>query len=173
VETVTQTTAAVTSEIHFSVTLESVEEGARWLSLANQARKINFTRSGGFAGISLSTNIDAAEEPEKVRQIATELASLHPSAPSAEVYDRFVYTFAVVDENNNSREYVVPEGSLPASLHPVVNDLVQQAMRGGRNEESLTPLSIQGFVELWDVFSLVKSASSSSARPGFWALRRS
>jgi hypothetical protein len=101
--------------------------------MANQASRINFTRSGGFAGITLSVDVDAAKEPEKLRYITNELSNLKPTAPSAKMYDRFVYTFVVIYENNNRREYVVPEDSLPAALHPVVNDLVQRARRGGRN----------------------------------------
>jgi hypothetical protein len=93
-----------------------------------QARRIRFTRSGGFAGITLTAVLDGAREAAAVDHLVSGLANLPPAAASPQGHDRFVYSFTVEDTRGGSRDYVVPEEALPASLHPVVHDLVQRAM---------------------------------------------
>lgn len=93
--------------------------------MANQARLIKVTRSGGFAGISRTAIVDGKKEPDTINHLTTELAKLGPSGPG--VPDGFTYQFTVVDESGGSREYVVLEHELPQSLHPLVDDLVQRA----------------------------------------------
>jgi hypothetical protein len=97
--------------------------------MANQARLIKVTRSGGFAGISRTAVVDGAREPDTVNHLVTELARLGPPGPS--VPDGFMYQFTVVDETGNSREYVAPEHELSPSLRPLVDDLIQRATPGG------------------------------------------
>jgi|SRR5215467_7358837 len=97
--------------------------------MTNQARLIKVTRSGGFAGISRTGVVDRAQEPDKVKQLATELAKLGPPGPG--VPDGFMYQFTVEDETGASREYVVPEQELPPSMHSLVNETIQRAGPGG------------------------------------------
>lgn len=97
--------------------------------MANQARLIKVTRSGGFAGVSRTAVASRALEPDTVQQLVVELAKLGPPGPG--VPDGFIYQFTVVDDTGASREYVVPEHELAPSLHSLVSDLIQRAAPGG------------------------------------------
>ena len=93
--------------------------------MANQARLIKVTRSGGFAGISRTTVVDGVRERNTVNRLTTELAKLKPPGPN--IPDGFTYQFTVVDETGDSHEYIVPEHELSQSLRSLVDELVQRA----------------------------------------------
>jgi hypothetical protein len=83
---------------------------------AEQARKIAVRRSGGYAGVTRSGELDLDADPQgpEVRQLLIQ-ADLDRLTTSDPVPDRFIYTVALGDW-----ELVVPEQDLTPELHRVV-----------------------------------------------------
>ena len=95
---------------------------------------IDFTRSGGFAGIRLSCSMDTNDLPSEQ---AAELAELIGSAaffdlparliPEKSRPDRFEYRLSV-DAGEKSHTVTVSDASAPESLRPLLNYLTTLAI---------------------------------------------
>lgn len=92
--------------------------------------RIYFERTGGFAGITLTTIIDTAglpqEDAQKLRKMLDEAAffKLHskilPSSPQA---DRFQYKLKV-EGDGFQHTVIVSEEAMPAGLTPLIKWLM-------------------------------------------------
>jgi hypothetical protein len=90
--------------------------------------RIVVTRSGGFAGITRTTEVT---EPDAVERIL-ELLRAHPAADAPPRPDGFVYDFAVEQESGTAEPeetaetaepaetYSIPESTLPADLRALL-----------------------------------------------------
>jgi emfourin len=95
---------------------------------------IDFTRTGGFAGLRLSTSVDTSELPPEQAQEVDHLISeaaffdlpkeLLPQNPRP---DRFEYRLTV-DAGDRSHSVVVSDAAAPESLRPLLNYLTTLAM---------------------------------------------
>ncbi|MEB3177427.1 MAG: protealysin inhibitor emfourin [Nostocaceae cyanobacterium] len=98
--------------------------------------RISFERSGGFAGIIMSTTVDTANmtanEASQVKQLVEvadffNLAAVITS-PQAQ-YDRFQYR-VTVEDNNKQNTVVVGESAIPGNLRPLIDWLTAAAKKG-------------------------------------------
>lgn len=89
--------------------------------------RISFERSGGFAGMTRTTNIDTANlapnEANQVSQLVNqasffELPQLITCATSQS--DRFEYTLTVED-NGKQHAVTVNESAIPSNLKPLID----------------------------------------------------
>jgi hypothetical protein len=95
---------------------------------------IEFTRSGGFAGMRLVTSVDTEQLPSEQVLTLDKLISdagffelperLAPAAPAP---DRFEYHLTV-DSAEKTHSIVVNEAAAPDSLRPLLNYLTTLAM---------------------------------------------
>jgi hypothetical protein len=98
--------------------------------------RIEFERTGGFAGMQLSTHVDtedlaprdaelleSAVEAAKVDQLPRRLISAAPGA------DRFQYHL-VVEQGDERYEVEVSEAVVPDSLRPLIEHLSMLARTG-------------------------------------------
>jgi hypothetical protein len=98
--------------------------------------RIEFERSGGFAGMQLSTSVDtgglaprdaalleSAVEAADFAQLPRRLVSAAPGA------DRFQYHL-VVEQGGERYEVDVGEAALPDSLRPLIEQLSRLARTG-------------------------------------------
>ena len=94
--------------------------------------KISFERTGGFAGMRVAVSVDSQNLPA---QDAAALAKMvndagffnlpeHPTAQGRP--DGFQYTISI-DSDGKQRTMQIVDGSLPAALQPLVNDLILRA----------------------------------------------
>ncbi|MGN6742702.1 MAG: protealysin inhibitor emfourin [Amnibacterium sp.] len=78
--------------------------------------RIVVTRSGGFAGLTRTTEVtDAAT----VAQILEALRA-HPATDAPPRPDAFVYDFAVEEESATTETYTLPESALPSGLRALL-----------------------------------------------------
>ena len=109
-------------------------------ALAKQEDKtlqITFERSGGFAGMRLSTTVDTASLSEKEAQTLRQLleeadffnlpAQMVSRSPQP---DRFQYT-VTVEEDGRQHTVTISEEVMPAKLRPLIKWLMD-AVRAGR-----------------------------------------
>ena len=88
--------------------------------------RIRVTRTGGFAGVRLSADVD---DPGEVARILAGLRQVVPASSGA-VRDDFTYEFEVLDDGAGQARgdvVAVPGSTLPASLREVARDLVTRA----------------------------------------------
>ena len=97
--------------------------------------KIDFKRSGGFAGVELTTCVDADElsedESKDVRAMVERLdldrmprgGGSGPGVP-----DRFVYELKI-EHGERTVDVCLGEAELPEDLKPLVRDLVKRAQQ--------------------------------------------
>lgn len=106
------------------------------MKFSDRAMRIYFVRSGGLAGIRMTTTIDSEmlspEEVQKLREMleAAGFFDLPPIiAPNAPGADRFQYELTVESED---RQHTVEiyESAIPAELRPVLEWLTQKAFMG-------------------------------------------
>lgn len=97
--------------------------------------KINFKRSGGFAGVELTTCVDLDElsedESKDVRAMVERLdLDRMPQDPGSGpgVPDRFVYELKI-EHGERTVDVCVGEAELPEDLKPLVRDLEKRAKR--------------------------------------------
>jgi hypothetical protein len=97
--------------------------------------RIRLERSGGFAGIKLSTSVDTeelgAEQAGKIRNMVEGAAffGLPETIKSARpMPDRFIYRIQV-EEGSRAKVVEVDEASLPDQLKPLVKHLVDAARK--------------------------------------------
>ncbi|MBW4495206.1 MAG: hypothetical protein KME26_19380 [Oscillatoria princeps RMCB-10] len=95
--------------------------------------RINFERTGGFAGMRLATVADTntlpPEEANQLRRLvdAADFFHLPPTITSpTPVADRFQYRLAV-EENGQQHTVTVSERALPAPLRPLIEWLLAAA----------------------------------------------
>ncbi|MBI3803275.1 MAG: hypothetical protein HY282_05885 [Nitrospirae bacterium] len=104
--------------------------------------KIDFSRSGGFAGIRLTALIDtetlpSAEAQQLCRQVEESgifdlPAVLRSDAPGG---DRFQYRVKIED-GNRKKEIIADEAAVPESLRPLLDDLTDRARSGQKRKSS-------------------------------------
>jgi len=97
--------------------------------------KIKFERSGGFAGITLSSKLDPAALPEDEAEQARKLIDdanlfelpkqIKSRSPKP---DSFEYKITI-QEKSKRRTIVVGDQSAPASLKPLIDYLVERAKK--------------------------------------------
>lgn len=98
--------------------------------------RIEFERTGGFAGMRLATDVDTADlaprdtellesavEAAKIDQLPRRLISAAPGA------DRFQYHL-IVEQGDERYEVEVSEAALPDSLRPLIEHLSMFARTG-------------------------------------------
>jgi hypothetical protein len=78
--------------------------------------RIVVTRSGGFAGITRTTEVS---DPEAVDRILDTLRA-HPAADAPPRPDGFVYDFTVEEQSMTIETYSIPESTLPADIRDLL-----------------------------------------------------
>ncbi|HEY3310296.1 MAG TPA: protealysin inhibitor emfourin [Anaerolineales bacterium] len=95
--------------------------------------KISFERSGGFAGLVMSVDLDLDELPADEAAYWTklvdeaDLANISTPTERPGYADGFQYTIKVVVEENEEYEVQLNEGYIPENLVTLVNDLTLRA----------------------------------------------
>ena len=96
--------------------------------------RIAFERSGGFAGMLMSVSIDTTKlAPTEAHQVksmveAAEFFQLPEAIAPAAQPDRFQYHLTIA-EKKRQHSVVVGESSMPGSLKPLVDWLMDVARR--------------------------------------------
>lgn len=96
--------------------------------------KIDFKRSGGFAGVELTTRLDVDEltedESKDVRAMVErlDLDRMQDSSSGPGVPDRFVYELKI-EHGERTVDVCIGEAELPEDLKPLVRDLEKRAKR--------------------------------------------
>ncbi|WP_250283537.1 protealysin inhibitor emfourin [Frankia sp. CiP1_Cm_nod2] len=89
--------------------------------------RVEFERSGGFAGLVLHAVLDTSElDPEQAGQAEAALDTLgwdQPATPPQGA-DLYQYRFTVTDAAGRRRSAVLNELQVPAALRPLVRELV-------------------------------------------------
>jgi hypothetical protein len=84
-------------------------------------QRVVVTRSGGFAGITVTSEVDDPDEAERL----TEAIRAAVDRPSGSERDDFVYEFTIITTTTTDR--IEMTGSqLPATLRPAVRSLFQR-----------------------------------------------
>ncbi len=96
--------------------------------------QIDFVRSGGFAGIQLSTSVDTTQLPSDQAEILNKLlyesgffqlpARIMPDKPMP---DRFQYELTVTSADQ-THTVIANDPAVPAALRPLLNYLTTLAM---------------------------------------------
>jgi hypothetical protein len=96
--------------------------------------RIDFTRTGGFAGIRLTTSVDtqklAPDQQSSITKLVSDAAFFElperilPDAPGP---DRFEYRLTIA-ESKQTHSVLVHDASAPESLRPLLNYLTTLAM---------------------------------------------
>jgi hypothetical protein len=97
--------------------------------------RISFERSGGFAGMIMSTTVDTANLPANEASQLQQLVEVADffnlatviSSPNAQ-YDRFQYR-VTVEDNDKQHTVTVSESGIPATLAPLIDWLTAAAKR--------------------------------------------
>jgi hypothetical protein len=97
--------------------------------------RIEFQRSGGFAGLTMGTKIDTAEfPPEEARTFERLVESLEKSgvgdSPPPGKPDRFQYDLTIT-RGGKSRRFQLAEQELTPEARELVNLLVERARQRG------------------------------------------
>jgi hypothetical protein len=97
--------------------------------------RIRLERSGGFAGVKLSSSVDTEKlSPDDARQLrkivegATFFELPNVIKSSRPIPDRFLYRIQI-EEGGRTKEVEVDEASLPNQLKPLVERLLEAARR--------------------------------------------
>ena len=105
------------------------------VSTTDNTMRISFERTGGFAGMRLTTTVDTAtlppEEANQLRQLVEAADFFHLPAtitsPSPQP-DRFQYRLTV-EENGQQHTVRVSEAAAPDALRPLIEWLMDAARR--------------------------------------------
>ena len=103
---------------------------------AKGTMRIQFERSGGFAGIRLTTSVDSAALPDddarRLREMVDGAGFFElPPVIGKPAPDRFQYRLTV--EDGKRRHTVeVNEAAVPPSLRPLIDWLTSAARKGGK-----------------------------------------
>ncbi len=100
--------------------------------------KVQFARTGGFAGMRLMASVDTEtlppEEADRLRRLIAraaffeQLTSLRSATPAP---DRFQYR-VTVEEGDRRKTVELDESSIPKSVRPLLDYLVDSARAGRR-----------------------------------------
>lgn len=103
------------------------------MSGTEEQARIAFERSGGFAGVSVRTDVDIAdlpaEEAEEYRSLLTGLdlsALARPALEAAGQPDRYQYDISI-QQGDRTYQLSYGEANLPPQLRPLVDRLTQRA----------------------------------------------
>lgn len=98
--------------------------------------KIDFVRTGGFAGLRLARTFDTAELPagqaSKLVELVGEAAFFElpePAKPEKAIPDSYEYRISITS-STQTRALVIRDGSIPDQLRPLVNYLVSLVKLG-------------------------------------------
>lgn len=102
------------------------------LAPAEQARRVEVRRSGGFSGVLRQGELDLDDDPQgpQVRQLLLH-ADLTALSPGAARPDRFVYTVTL-----DAWQLTLPEADLTPELHEVVRIVLEREARGACSGEA-------------------------------------
>ena len=96
--------------------------------------RIEFERSGGFAGVSLKTSVDSrAIQPDEAREFdelldRIDVTTLADSSEAATQPDQFQYDLTI--EHDGKREHLtVRERDIPKELRPLLDRLLERAKK--------------------------------------------
>lgn len=96
--------------------------------------KISFERSGGFAGMIMAVSLDTTElSPTDAKHLqslveASNFFQLPKVIPATAQPDRFQYHFTI-QEKKRSHSVTVSESSVPGTLRPLLDWLMEVARR--------------------------------------------
>jgi len=104
--------------------------------------RISFERSGGFAGIATKTTVDEKDlEPDEAQKfrrlvegadfLSLSKKTLHRSPRP----DRFQYEFKI-EESDRQHTVTLSEETLPVSLKPLINWLMEKARQTKKSKKS-------------------------------------
>jgi len=102
--------------------------------------RIDFERTGGFAGMILQAIIDTNELPEEeaneLRQLIEEanFFALPPTIKSASGADQFTYRLTVI-ASVRQHSVEVSDGAVPDSMRPLINRLTTLARTNQRSRK--------------------------------------
>jgi hypothetical protein len=98
---------------------------------------IEFTRSGGFAGLTKGARIDTETLPAAERQRLETMANALPAstgaAPSTGA-DRYQYTISIMDRGRG-RTLRFSDGNIPDEAEPLVDYLTQAMRKEGQSSK--------------------------------------
>jgi hypothetical protein len=106
--------------------------------IAQTATKIYFERSGGFAGIRMSTEVDIhslpPDEAHKIQGMidnAKEFFDLKESSsqPPKRAADYFKYKVTVQKEEEEQNTIETNDITMPSNLRPLINYLIEKATK--------------------------------------------
>jgi hypothetical protein len=84
-------------------------------------QRVVVTRSGGFAGISITTEVDDPDEAERLTDAVRSAAD----QPPGRTRDDFVYEFTIVTATTTDR-IDLPGSQLPEALRPTIRSLFRR-----------------------------------------------
>ena len=96
--------------------------------------RINFERSGGFAGMRITTTVDTqslpADQASELNQLVASSGffNLPATIPSTGGADQYTYTVTISDQGRQ-HTVVVKDGSIPPALQPLLQRLTGLARR--------------------------------------------
>ena len=100
-----------------------------------EGARIEFERSGGFAGISLGTSVDTSQlSPDEAREMEELLAKVNFSAPrelpmrASRGADRFQYNLTVT-RGGQTQTVSIGESEVTPELRPLLDRLTDMAKR--------------------------------------------
>ena len=79
--------------------------------------RIVVTRSGGFAGLSRTTEVTDAASVARI----LDAVRGHSAAPTPPRPDGFVYEVSVEEESATIQTYTIPEGALPSGVRSLLD----------------------------------------------------
>ena len=98
----------------------------------SEAFRIAWTRTGGFAGLSRTVTVDAADlAPEDRAAVAALLDRVTNGPAPARGADRFVHELAIT-RGGTTRRFTVHDGALPPVAAELLTRLRARAERAGR-----------------------------------------
>lgn len=99
-----------------------------------ETMKIQFSRTGGFAGIKLQLTLDLNQSPEPIADAVRRLVEKSkffelPAECRQPQPDQFQYWVSVEDDDR-SHQVRADESAIPASLRPLIERLLEMARAG-------------------------------------------
>jgi len=113
--------------------------------------KIDFVRSGGFAGLRIAVTVDTQQMPgedaDRIRQMvaAAHFFEFEPdSAQSIAMPDRFEYRLTIESPQWGRRALVLTEQAVPDDMRPLIDHLTALAMRRAGRQDAGSDEASQG-----------------------------
>jgi hypothetical protein len=83
---------------------------------------IHFKREGGFAGLSISKDVDETDLPENIRELLKKLPEVKTTTRKSLRRDGFKYTIEVEGEEKATK-YIINEEDVPEPIAPLIEYL--------------------------------------------------